>query len=66
MDLKIPEMSCGHRKAAIEHAILAADPAAVIVVDLAQRQASIQSPQPVDALQEVLRRAGYASELLLR
>jgi copper chaperone len=64
MDLKIPEMSCGHCKAAIEKSVLTLDPAAIMTFDLAQRYVSIRSALPLEALQTVIDQAGYQSEVL--
>jgi copper chaperone len=66
MDLKIPEMSCGHCKAAIEKSVLAVDPSAALIFDLPHRQVSIRSTLPLEILQQAIDRAGYESEAILR
>lgn len=66
MDLKIPEMSCGHCKAAIEQSVLAVDPAAALIFDLPQRQVSIRSILPLETLRQAIGQAGYVSEAMPR
>lgn len=55
----VPEMSCGHCKAAIEKAIAAIDAAAKVVVDLTDRTVSITSTQPDATLIAALSESGY-------
>jgi len=57
--LSIPEMSCGHCKAAIEKTIAAIDPAAVLAFDLPARTVDVQSAAGLDALRVALKSAGY-------
>lgn len=64
MDLTIPEMSCGHCKAAIEKAVISHDPGAILAFDLAGRHLSVQSTLPLAEVQALLLKAGYASEPL--
>ena len=62
MHLKIPQMSCGHCKTAIEKSVLAVDPKAALIFDLPQRQVSIRSILPLETLQQAIGQAGYDSE----
>lgn len=55
----IPDMSCGHCKAAVEAAILKADPEALVTVDVAARTAKVQSGQPVATLIQALGAVGF-------
>ena len=66
MDLKIPEMSCGHCKAAIEKSVLEVDPAATLIFDLPQRHVSIRSSLPLEIMQQAIAQAGYDSEAMVR
>lgn len=59
--LEIPEMSCGHCKAAVERAIALVDPAASVTVDLVARRAAIVTGVPAAALIAALDTAGFAA-----
>jgi len=59
--LHVPEMSCGHCKAAIETAVLELDPLAEITVDLEARMVEIDAEQADDAIQAAIKTAGYES-----
>lgn len=58
----IPDMSCGHCKAAVEAAILKLDPAASVVVDLKARRAEVTSTEPVEALINALGAVGFPAQ----
>lgn len=60
--LSIPDMSCGHCKAAIEAAILKLDPTASVTVDLTTRHAKVTSTQPVEALINALDSVGFPAQ----
>jgi copper chaperone len=60
----IPDMSCGHCKAAIESAIHKLDPAAQVTVDLANRRAEVTSTQPDTALIAALDAVGFPAKTL--
>ncbi|MFN3822396.1 MAG: heavy-metal-associated domain-containing protein [Pseudorhodobacter sp.] len=62
MTLSIPEMSCGHCKAAVENAVTRLDAQAVIRVDLPARRAEIETDQPPSSLIAALLAAGFAAE----
>jgi copper chaperone len=57
--LSIPDMSCGHCKAAVEAALSAVPGALDIRVDLARRQVSVAGDAAPAALITALDAAGY-------
>ncbi|RUS58653.1 copper chaperone [Pseudorhodobacter sp. E13] len=60
--LSIPDMSCGHCKAAVETAIRKLDPGAQVQVDLTTRRAEITSSQTVPAMIAALAAVGFPAE----
>lgn len=61
MRFAVPEMSCGHCKAAIEKAVTGADPKAALEFDMDNRVVSIESGLAAAELTEILSKAGYES-----
>lgn len=59
MKFQVPDMSCGHCKAAIENAVNAVDAAATTQVDLAARTVLITTDLPADVIAATLEKAGY-------
>lgn len=59
MILSIPDMSCGHCKAAVEAAILKLDPRADVQVDLPARRATVATTQPLEAVVHALDAVGF-------
>ena len=57
--LSIPDMSCGHCKAAVEVALANVPGTRDVVVDLANRQVSIAGSADMPALLAALAAAGY-------
>jgi copper chaperone len=57
----IPDMTCGHCKAAVERAIAAVDPAAKVDVDLATHTARLETSADSARLIAALAEAGYAA-----
>ena len=55
----IPDMSCGHCKAAVERAIASVDPSARVEVDLAARSARVASDATAETFLKALAEAGY-------
>ncbi|NNU80463.1 heavy-metal-associated domain-containing protein [Halovulum dunhuangense] len=55
----VPDMSCGHCKAAIEKALHALDPNAAVRVDLSARTVSVETPQTEASILAALKGAGY-------
>ncbi len=60
----IPDMSCGHCKAAVESAIRKLDPSADVQVDLAARRAEVTSAQPLPAMIAALAAVGFPAEVV--
>lgn len=59
MILSIPDMTCGHCKAAVERAIVDLDSKADVTVDLGTKTATVTTTQPVEALLNALAAEGY-------
>lgn len=59
MILNIPEMSCGHCRAAVEAAVAGLDAGATVTVDLAARRAEITTAAAPEAVIAALAAAGY-------
>lgn len=59
--LHIPDMSCGHCKAAVTEAIKAIDPSAQIEFDMEARKIALRSAAADEAIQAALVTAGYPS-----
>lgn len=55
----VPDMTCGHCKAAIERAIGAADPAAIVSVDLEKHIVDVDSTLDEAALIAAIKTEGY-------
>ncbi len=62
--LKVPEMSCGHCKAAIEKAVAGIDADARVTVDLENRTVSIESVIADTALIDALKAGGYEATIV--
>lgn len=61
MQFNVPDMSCGHCKAAIERAVKDVDEGAVLTFDMTNRRVDIQSQADGPSLQVALSEAGYPS-----
>ncbi len=57
--LNVPDMRCGHCKAAIEKAVEGADPLAELIFDMEARQVEIDSDMDLAALTALIQEAGY-------
>lgn len=64
MKLSVPDMSCGHCKAAVERAIAAEDATATVSVDLAAREVEVVTALPVAKVVAALAQEGYPATLL--
>lgn len=62
--LSVPDMSCGHCKAAVERAIAAEDAAASVSVDLAAREVEVMTALPAAKVMAALAEEGYPATLL--
>ncbi len=62
--LNVPEMSCGHCKAAIETAVAGVDADARVSVDLENRTVSIESSIADAALIDALKAGGYEATVV--
>lgn len=59
MQFTLPDMSCGHCRAAVEKAVAAADPAAEATVDLPAKTVAIRTTLSEAEMADALRAAGY-------
>ncbi|MFN3992334.1 MAG: heavy-metal-associated domain-containing protein [Tabrizicola flagellatus] len=60
----VPDMSCGHCKAAIETALAAVPQAGEVKVDLATRTVDVSGPAPTAELLRALEAAGYPATVV--
>ena len=58
-EFKLPAMSCGHCVQAVTEAAKEVDPQARVEVDLARKEAKVESAQPRQKFVEALAEAGY-------
>ena len=59
----IPDMNCGHCRAAVETAMRELDPSATFAVDLDSRTGEIASAAPDEAVRAKLAEAGYPAQI---
>ena len=64
LELRVPDMTCGHCAQTIEKAVKSIDPEAQVEVDLARKSVSVATTAPEQTISEVLRLAGYDNEKL--
>ncbi len=57
--LSIPDMTCGHCKAAVEKAVSSIDPSAKVEVDLQAHTAEIRSAADLQEILAALKEEGY-------
>ena len=60
IELKIPDMTCGHCVGVVTKTIRLADPAAVVDIDLPSHQVRVQTTLDRAALAAALAEEGYA------
>jgi copper chaperone len=60
--LHVPDMSCGHCKAAVEKAVAAVDAKADLKVNLIDRTIDVATIVPIGSIRAALEGAGYRSE----
>jgi copper chaperone len=58
-EFKLPAMSCGHCVNAVTQAAHEVDPRAQVEVDLARKEARVESDQPREKFVAALAEAGY-------
>ena len=59
LSFQIPDMTCGHCARAVTEAVKAADPAAVVQIDLPTHRVEVQTATPREAVVAQLVEAGY-------
>lgn len=62
IDIKVPDMTCGHCASTITKAVKELDPAAVVEVSLPDHRVRIQSDASKDSLVHAITEAGYTPE----
>tara|TARA_R110002126_G_scaffold289169_1_gene443719 strand:+ start:207 stop:428 length:222 start_codon:yes stop_codon:yes gene_type:complete len=58
-EFDVKNMTCDHCRGAVEKAIIAADPAAVVTIDLAARKATVQTSLAPVVISDAIQNAGY-------
>lgn len=64
LKFSVPDMSCGHCKAAVERAIAARDANAKVTVDLDAHMVAVESTAAPEAILSALAEEGYPAERL--
>jgi copper chaperone len=64
MKLSIPDMTCGHCKAAVERAIIDIDSRADVIVDLGAKTAEVRTTAAEGAVLNALAAEGYPAAVL--
>jgi copper chaperone len=64
MQIAIPDMSCGHCRAAVTEAVTRLDPQARITIDQTTREADIATTAPAAAVLAALDAAGFPASVL--
>ncbi len=64
LNLKVPEMTCGHCASTVEKAVKGVDPKAKVTVDLGASTVSVEGAADEDAVAAAILQAGYANEKL--
>ncbi len=62
LQLKVPDMTCGHCKAHIQSALLALQGVKEVRVDLKSKLVEVEGPVPRDLVVQAIRQAGYSVE----
>ena len=65
LNLKVPEMTCGHCASTVEKAVKGVDPKAKVTVDLGASTVSVEGAADEDAGAAAILQAGYANEKLV-
>ncbi|HSI54139.1 MAG: heavy-metal-associated domain-containing protein [Ramlibacter sp.] len=59
IELKLPDMSCGHCVSTVTETVKLLDPAARVEVDLATKLVKVESGETRDSIEQALADAGY-------
>ena len=59
IELKLPDMSCGHCVSTVTETVKLLDPAARVEVDLATKLVKVESGETRDTIEQALADAGY-------
>lgn len=59
MQFSVPDMSCGHCKAAVERALARLSPGVTVAVDLPARRVTVEGPVAPAAVIAALSAAGF-------
>lgn len=62
IDIKVPDMTCGHCASTITKAVKALDASATVEVSLPEHRVRIQTTTPKDVLVHAIAEAGYTPE----
>jgi copper chaperone len=60
IEFTLPDMTCGHCASVVSKALVQADPACTIAIDLARQTVSVRSSEDRQTLHDALFEAGYA------
>jgi len=64
MKFKVPDMSCGHCKAAIDSAVKTLDGTARLEFDMENRTVGVTSDRSAGEISGALKEAGYESQMV--
>jgi copper chaperone len=64
LKLSVPDMTCGHCKAAVERAIATTDASAKVQVDLDSHTVAVETSAPTEAVLKALSGEGYEARVL--
>lgn len=64
LNLKVPEMTCGHCASTVEKAVKGVDPKAKVTIDLGASTVSVEGARDEEAVSAAILQAGYANEKL--
>lgn len=62
IEIKVPDMTCGHCVSAVTKAVKALDPAATVDISLADHRVRVESRSAKDQILRVIAEAGYTPQ----
>lgn len=65
LNLKVPEMTCGHCASTVEKAVKGVAPKAKVTVDLGASTVSVEGASDEEAVSAAILQAGYVNEKLV-